>query len=65
MERVNSIIEFLFRTKRKKGRKKLRKNKSKGERFSARLDEGLSILKSPLKRKHWKNGKRSRGRNRQ
>jgi len=37
---VNHILEFLLRTKRKKGRKKLRKNKSKGERFNTRLEEG-------------------------
>jgi hypothetical protein len=50
--------------KRKKRRRRVRTVKNKMERGRAKMTKRLSSTKSPLRRTHWNDGKRARGRNR-
>jgi hypothetical protein len=56
--------EKFVRRRRKLKRRRLRRRKTKMERGLSKMTRRLISTKSPLKRTHWNDGKRSRGRNR-
>jgi len=55
--------EFFRSKRRKKNMRKVRNVRNNMVRMKAKLTKRLSSIKSPLKRTHWENGKRLRGRN--
>jgi hypothetical protein len=50
-----------LKTNHQRDRLKLKKTKNKLERLQAKITKRLCSSRSPLKRKHWNSGKRSRG----